>query len=183
MNKANAKTLGYVGSANHTRKSNEWYTPHKYIEAAIHAMDGIDLDPFSSAEANRIVAAPHYFTEEDDAFTKDWSEVNARSCWMNPPYSGQLVAAAVNKFIDEWQVEAFDCGIILVNNATETRWFQRALTEAHSVCFTNHRISFWNADGKAISGNTRGQAFIYFHGHGRPKFRNYFRKFGAVVKL
>ncbi|MFH0920581.1 MAG: hypothetical protein V1913_09485, partial [Fibrobacterota bacterium] len=49
-----------------------------------------------------------------------------------------------------------------------------------AICFTDHRISFWNADRKNVSGNTRGQAFFYF-GEALGKFKNVFKKHGFIL--
>lgn len=177
---ADPKRLGYVGSTPGARDSNAWFTPSKYIESARTALGGtIALDPFSSKDANKVVKAVKFYTEEDDAFIQPW---NADSIFMNPPYSGKLCSEAVAKFLDEFEAKSFKKGVFLVNNATETKWFQRALGIANAVCFTNHRISFWNSDGKAMSGNTRGQAFFYF-GTETSKFIEEFKQHGSAIKL
>lgn len=190
-NQAQPKKLGYVGRTPGTapRDSNAWFTPSKYVEAARTALGGtIDLDPFSSAAANKIVKATTFFSEHDDAFTKRWAAKRANpgskshTIFMNPPYSGALCSQAVNMFLDEYEKGSFTAGVFLVNNATETKWFQRAFTAASAVCFTNHRISFWNADGKAQSGNTRGQAFFYF-GKDPEVFIDAFKELGAAFLL
>lgn len=188
--RADAAKLGYVGSTpGSKRDSNSWFTPKQYLDAARLALGGdINLDPFSSATANKVVRADQYFTEENDAFTQDWAtdargnQPSIRTVFMNPPYSGKLCSEAVTKFIDEYQAGSFTHGIFLVNNSTETKWFQRALSSANAVCFTNHRISFWNADGKAQSGNTRGQAFFYF-GDNSELFLESFSDIGACFGL
>lgn len=185
-NKATTKKLGYVGSVpGATRDSNAWFTPEKYIDSARKALGGtINLDPFSSLEANKIVKAEKYFIETDNAFAQKWSgrKGASRKVWMNPPYSGKLCSLAVSKFIEEYNIGSFTEGIFVVNNATETKWFQEALKKASAICFTGHRISFWNADGKAMSGNTRGQAFFYF-GSKPDKFLIEFAKYGVVIPL
>jgi len=192
-NAAAASKLGYVGrTPGVTRDSNAWFTPSDYIESARTALGGrIDLDPFSSTAANKVVKAVQFYTEADDAFHQEWntdSQGNqkpagqTRTVFMNPPYSGKLCSEAVNMFIDEWEKQAFTAGIFLVNNATETKWFQRAFGAASAVCFTNHRISFWNADGKKQSGNTRGQAFFYF-GDDTDAFVAAFGTHGSVITL
>lgn len=192
-NSANANKLGYVGSTpGSTRDSNAWFTPSDYIEASRVALGGkIDLDPFSSKEANKVVKAIQFYTEEDNAFSKDWSidqfnnpreKETERTVFMNPPYSGKLCSEAVARFLSEWEKGSFTQGVFLVNNATETKWFQRALQLATAVCFTNHRISFWNADGKKMSGNTRGQAFFYF-GKDVKNFEKAFKAYGSIMKI
>jgi phage N-6-adenine-methyltransferase len=179
--KADAGRLGYVGAKPAGRKSNDWFTPVGYLDSARVVLQGIDLDPFSSEEANGAVKAHRFYTEEDDAFRQDWT---ARTIWMNPPYSGKLVAEATGRFMDEFGRGSFRGGIVLVNNATETRWFQRALREAAAVCFTDHRISFWSTDGKNNPGaNTRGQAFILFGVDYLEAFEAEFSKYGKVVLL
>lgn len=179
-NSADAKKLGYVGSTPGNRDSNAWFTPSKYIESVRGGLGGvIDLDPFSSVAANNVVKANKFYTETDDAFTKPWK---ANTLFMNPPYSGKLCSEAVAKFLDEFERGTFKEGVFLVNNSTETKWFQRALGLANAVCFTNHRISFWNADGKAMSGNTRGQAFFYF-GKNAKRFVKEFSSHGNTITL
>ena len=184
MSKANISKLGYVGSKpgsrNQERDSDSWFTPDTYLDSVRAALGSVDLDPFSSPEANARVRAKRFFTEEDNAFSQDWSAVQAETAFMNPPYSAKLVRDAVFRFIYEYVSGSFQQGIVLVNNATETKWFQHMLRECSAVCFTDHRISFWNADGKAVSGNTRGQAFLYF-GNNPGAFAREFGKHGAVL--
>ncbi len=178
---ANVLRLGYVGrqpGAASRRDSDSWFTPSQYIEAARVVLGKIALDPFSSEAANEVVKARAYFTEADNAFTQTW---NTGTVFMNPPY-GKLCRTAVEKFVNEFKSGHFKSGIVLVNNATETRFFQLLIETAAAVCLTNHRISFYNADGKRISGNTRGQAFFYVAK--RPNidlFRQAFESFGKVL--
>jgi ParB family chromosome partitioning protein len=180
---ADADTLGYVGSKPGVRDSDAWFTPARYVEAARTALGGdIDLDPFTCAHAQAVVQALRIFTEADDAFEQEWAPSVPVRVWMNPPYTGKLIARAVNRLIDEWESGRVSASVVLVNNATETRWFQRALGSASAVCFTDHRIAFWNEDGKARSGNTRGQAFLYF-GDDPDAFVSSFAGFGRVLLL
>jgi len=181
---ANKRRLGYVGAMPGApkRDSDSWYTPEAYLDAARVALGGvIDLDPFSSTSANKRVKANRIFTVKDDGLAQAW---DATTVFMNPPYSGKLCALGVNKFLDEYKRDSFQDGVFLVNNATETRWFQRALSETNAVCFTNHRISFLNEDGKRRSGNTRGQTFFYVGRRaGIQRFISEFSKFGVVVLI
>ena len=66
----------------HQSKSNEWYTPAPYIEAARRVMGEIDLDPASSTFANHIVRAKMYYAIEDNGLEQNWKG----RVWLNPPY-------------------------------------------------------------------------------------------------
>lgn len=181
MSTADPRRLGYAAGRGRGRDSDSWYTPARYVEAVRTALghEGIALDPFSSREANAVVGADLYYTEEDDAFRQDW---RAPTVFMNPPYSGRLVLDAVRTFLDRYDSGAFARGIILMNATTDTRAGQLVLRRALAVCFTDHRIAFWNADGKAISGNTKGQMFAYFGPSGTDQqFREEFAEIGAVM--
>ena len=184
MSAADAGMLGYVGKVPGSRDSDAWFTPVEYVEAARKALGSIDFDPFSSDVANEVVSALAFLTQDDDAFATPWCEHVKRSgsVWMNPPYSRGLAPLAVGLFLDEFAAGTFGRGVVLVNNATETRWFQRALGLASAVCLTDHRIAFWNADGKAVSGNTRGQAFLYFGGDSR-RFVRAFDRYGTALLI
>ncbi len=181
--KADVKKLGYVGSKPGVKRdSDSWFTPDRYMDAVREALGGtIDLDPFSSVVANKRIGAKRTFTAQRSAFDWEWKKAGQRTAWMNPPYSGKLCSEAVIKFVSEYK-RSFKEGIVLTNNATETQWFQLMFREATAVCFTNHRISFWNADNKAQSGNTRGQAFFYF-GTNPYQFMDSFAGIGACISL
>ena len=180
---ANVQRLGYIGRTptEKPRDADSWFTPPEYLEAAREVMGGIDLDPFTSEKANEIVGARHIFTIEKSAFENDWNIDQNVRVFMNPPYSGRLCGRAVNRFVEQYEARNFAEGIVLVNNATDTRWFYALVQLCDAICFTDHRISFWNADRKNVSGNTRGQAFFYF-GKKLAKFKKIFEKHGFVLK-
>jgi len=177
-----AKRLGYIGKVpgTQTRASDDWYTPPEYLDAVRAVLNQIDLDPFSSNTANQVVKAQKIFSLEHSAFEHEWSVTPHTRVFMNPPYSAQLIGRATQRFLQQWQQKKITEGIVLVNNATDTRWFQSLAQEAAMLCFTNHRISFWNSDGKKISGNTRGQVFLYFGEHPEV-FRQVFSTFGIIL--
>lgn len=177
LNKADANRLGYVGKCS-GRDSDSWFTPAIYVEAVRMVLGRIDLDPFSSDAANLTVGAATHYTEQDDAFKRSWL---AHTVFMNPPF-GRPFRRAVEKFVEEYRRGSFQAGIVLVNNCTETRAFQLLLNVSRAVCFTDHRISFANVDGKSVSGNTRGQAFLYVSRKpGAASFRQVFGQFGKVL--
>jgi phage N-6-adenine-methyltransferase len=183
--KANKNKLAYIGAkpglaSSGKRDSDSWFTPPEYIDSVRTVLGNIDLDPFSSQRANEIVAATKIFTIDNSAFENDWNIVDNAKVFMNPPYSAGLCGRSVNRFVDQYEAKHFMEGIVLANNATDTRWFSALVNHCTAICFTNHRISFWNADRKNVSGNTRGQAFFYF-GKRKSKFKKIFEKHGFVV--
>lgn len=154
-------------------RSNEWYTPAKYIEAARTVMTEIDMDPASSVKANQVVKAQRFFTIDDDGLAKDW----AGRVWLNPPYGG-LSGPFTAKLIEEYEAGAVLEAILLVNaNSTDTAWF--APLWDHVLCFTDHRIDFQSPTG-AKNNSTHGSVFVYL-GRDCPRFFEHFGQFGAVV--
>ena len=183
--KADTNKLAYIGAKPGSeslkkRDSDSWFTPPEYIDSVRAVLGTIDLDPFSSESANETVLAEKFFTVDKSAFEHDWKVGENVRVFMNPPYSAGLCGRAVNRFVDQYESKRFVEGIVLANNATDTRWFSALVNRCSAICFTNHRISFWNSDKKNISGNTRGQAFFYF-GRKRAKFKKTFEKHGFVM--
>jgi hypothetical protein len=184
MSSADANGLAYVGSQpGEKRDSDSWFTPVQYIEAARSALGGIDYDPYSNDAAQAVVQAAVYHTIDNPNPERGVSWPKVRTCWMNPPYSGDNALKAAAKFVEAFAYDRFERGIVLVNNATETRMFRALAKESAAICFTDHRIAFYNADGKTVSANTRGQAFLYFTHDGRwEAFSERFREFGTVMR-
>jgi len=181
--KANVNNLAYIGSKpgrnDSVRDSDAWFTPKKYTEMVREVLGIIDLDPFSSAAGNTYVQANRYINAEQDAFKICWFESRG-SVFMNPPYGRGLINRAITLFINHLQDFKITEAIILVNNATETQWFQAALKESTAICLPNSRIAFENNDGKNVSGNTRGQVFLYF-GDNKSRFREVFNNIGVCL--
>lgn len=141
----------------------EWYTPPSILTAARDVLGTIDLDPASSEIANLTVQATRYV-------------------WLNPPYTQPACAQFCHK-----AVELFDAGeirqaIILINNSTETAYFQALLALASAVCFPSRRIKFLDPEGRPSNRSLQGQVMIYL-GPEASRFRSSFGRFGAVLTV
>lgn len=154
-------------------ESPEWYTPAPYVEAARTLMGAIDIDPASNEIANKVVRATTYYTSKTNGLNKRWPG----RIWLNPPY-GNDGPRFIARLIEQYQAGITTEAILLVNANTEAGWFQ-PLYHYH-VCFTNHRIRFYNERGSSHQ-PTQGNAFVYFGKQGR-RFIELFSPFGAVMR-
>ena len=136
--------------------NNEWYTPKEFIEAARESMGGIDLDPASSDIANKTVKADNYFTKETNGLDHYWFG----RIWMNPPYAQPLIGQFADKLKQEVESGGVTSFCVLVNNATETKWFKAIASVADYVCFTSGRVKFLNPQGEASGAPLQGQAAL-----------------------
>jgi phage N-6-adenine-methyltransferase len=153
--------------------NNEWYTPPEYIAAARACMGGIDLDPASSDIANRTVRASRYYTKEVNGLTKSWSG----RVWMNPPYSRDCIKSFCEKLVAS--LDDIETACVLVNNATETAWFQMMAKATAAICFPSGRVKFINEFGVRSKSPLQGQAILYF-GSDAARFVESFSRFGWI---
>jgi hypothetical protein len=161
----------------HNSGNNEWYTPKEFVDAARLAMGSIDTDPATSELANQTVGASQIFTAADDGRAQQWSG----NVWMNPPYSKGLIGDFAEAVTLKYTNGEIEQATILVNNATETRWFQRMLKKASAVCLPASRIKFIDPNGKP-SAPLQGQAIIYMgRGDSLDRFIAEFGKIGFVM--
>jgi hypothetical protein len=156
--------------------NNEWYTPPEYIEAARLAMGDIDLDPASSEFANTIVHASKYYDVNSNGLLYHW----VGRVWMNPPYSGDLIGKFTEKLCEHFENGDIEQACILVNNATETGWYQRMFTSCSEVCFLKGRIRYLNSSGIPEHTPLQGQTILYF-GNRRFEFINQFKQLGKIL--
>lgn len=154
---------------------NEWYTPKEHIERARQAMDGIDLDPATSQEAQKVVKAKKFFTVEDDGLKKNW----AGRVWLNPPYAQPFIQQFVEKLVSEYGEGRTTEAVLLTHNYTDTAWFHIAAGACSAICFTRGRVKFYNANGE-VAAPTQGQAFFYF-GANVDAFRAAFADVGFIA--
>ncbi len=169
-------------------KSNEWYTPARYIEAAREVMGGIDLDPSSCKEANMIVRAEKFYTKEDNGLLLPWHG----NVWLNPPYSlegvpsgkeaGRQIRSVVRQWIDrlinEYRAGNISEAILLTKADPKQLWFQ--LLWEFPICFASDRVYFHRPHAEPER-HFFGTAFIYL-GSNEQKFIDTFSKFGTIAK-
>ena len=160
----------------HNSGDNEWYTPKPYIESARAVMGEIQLDPASSPEANRVVNAETIFTAEQDGLSQTW----AGKLWLNPPYSQPDCGKFCEKLALSVYAGSVTEALVLVNNATETRWFARLCSVAQGMCFPTGRIKFWHPRKEAAP--LQGQAILYF-GKSWSRFVAEFKQYGIVARI
>lgn len=173
-----SQTLKMASGAHVSNNSgnNEWYTPEHIIYCAREVMGSIDLDPATSLIANQTVKASKIFTEDDSGLDKEW----LGNVWMNPPYAQPLINEFSEKLCSEVLKSNITKAIVLVNNATETKWFQSMLDISSAVCFPLGRIKFVDPDGNPSGAPLQGQAILYF-GENVHVFSEWFSDLGKVV--
>lgn len=166
-------------------KSNEWYTPARYVEAAREVMGGIDLDPASCEMANRTVKAKRYYTIEDNGLNKEWK---AKNVWLNPPYGSTEGDSNIKLFtcrlLDEYKLGNIEQAILLSTAKVCTSWFPPLWN--YPICFVDHNILFnvprhLQKKKYPHMSHIHGTIFVYF-GPNESKFIDIFNQFGTIAK-
>lgn len=155
---------------------NEWYTPGEYVMAGRNVMGGIDCDPASSEVANKTVGADVFYSVEDDGLKNKWGS----RVWMNPPYSQPQIAQFSRALVEKVSSGEVEQACVLVNNATETEWFQNILSCCSAVCFLRGRVRFLDTSGNPSGAPLQGQAVVYI-GANVAEFSNEFGGRGCIL--
>jgi ParB family chromosome partitioning protein len=167
------------------QKSNEWYTPARYIEAARTVMGGIDLDPASCELANQTIKATRYYSKEDNGLQHTWHG----RIWLNPPFgrvhpelkgstkSYQLYF--MHTLLEKHQSGEIEQAIALVFGTSACMpWFQPFWQ--FPICIAKSRIEFDKPDGSKDHFGY-GNMFVYL-GPYELLFIDVFGQFGTIAK-
>lgn len=166
------------------QKSNEWYTPARYVDAAREVMGGIDLDPASCYIANELVKATNYYTEEMDGLKQRFYG----KVWCNPPYgkinNKSTIDLWIRKIIREYRLGNVEQAVLLTTCDSDNSWFQ--LFWDFLICFTDHNVHFFKPINGKIRKDSRstqmfGTVFVYI-GTNEQKFIEIFSQFGRIAK-
>jgi ParB family chromosome partitioning protein len=179
-------------AARHSMDSPEWYTPSPIVEAARAVMGGIDLDPASHEEANRIVKATWFLTAEDDGLSRGWYG----NVFVNAP--GGLVRPFWMALMCAWRDRDIQQAVWIGYSLEQLQTLQNCpLTPLHfTTCIPSRRIAFveneakkaeriarLEAQGKVASERSSPShaAYITYVGQKRDVFRAVFGAMGQVI--
>jgi len=158
--------------------NNEWNTPKKFTDSAKIVMGKITLDPASNKSAQCFVKAKKFYSKKNNALEKKWKG----KIWMNPPYSNGTIGKFIDKFIQEYENGNIKEAVVLVNNGTETRWFQKLIALVDNFVFVKGRISFFKPNGET-GPPLQGQIIMYIGGKNKTKFKKEFSKYGIICDV
>jgi ParB family chromosome partitioning protein len=130
----------------------------------------------SLPDANRNVRADKFYTQDVDGLAMPWGE----RVWLNPPYARALVAGFTSTLLVKLKAGEVGQACVLVNNATETRWFQSLLSACSGACFLAGRVKFIDKHGRCPGAPLQGQTVLYF-GSRVAAFRREFAGLGTVM--
>lgn len=153
----------------------EFYTPPKIIEAARLTMGSIDLDPASSAVANKTVKAAIFFSKEDgeETFRGHWFS----NVWMNHPFGRGVNERWINKLVGEYEAGRVTQACCICFASTSEGWFRPLLKRPQ--CFLVPRTNYLLPDGTVYRGVTKGSVVTYF-GPNVDRFAEAFKHLGEV---
>src|SRR5690606_5274176 len=112
----------------------DWTTPQAFFDY----WNRIYRFTLDAAASHDNAKCDRYFTEADDALTKDWDGV----VWLNPPY-GPGIGKWVRKAYQESQKVA--TVVMLIPARTETRWWHDYVMKADHIALVRRRMRFGGA--------------------------------------
>lgn len=151
----------------------EYYTPIEIVWMAKRVMGLIDLDPFSSEEANKKIGAAEYYGINDDGLSKMW----IGRVWMNHPFSRKMNKACIEKLVDEYRNGLVSQACCITFASTSEAWFRPLLS--FPQCFIHGRTNYYLPDGTKKKGVTKGSVVTYL-GDNVDKFKEVFSEIGTV---
>lgn len=171
---------GYIATMNNSQLINqtsglyEYYTPLAIIEAARKVLGTIELDPASSANANKTVRAIEFFDEAKDGLQQTWFG----NVWMNHPFSRENNPKWINKLLGSYKAGTVESACCITYACTSEKWFQPLM--GYPQCYLSPRTNYLLPDGTVKRGVTKGSVVTYF-GDSMQQFCNAFEDLGNIM--
>jgi len=145
-------------------EKNSWGTDPDVFEA-LNKEFNFGLDAAASKDNAKCYLS---LTKEDDALSKDWSQLTNRTVWINPPYGRGFIGKFMAKCIE--QKGKGVTSVMLVPATLDARWLPiNRISEIRVI--TGGRLSFYHpTTNKKISGNTKGSMLVIFRPSKMPCF-------------
>lgn len=189
----------------HSSAKENWGTPSWIAEASRTVLGTIDLDPASSADANKIIKARHYFTKSDNGLARIWRTEEDKGwkplgqgasttlgIFLNPP-GGKTddgkskVKLWWLKMLSQSEGPYFGHGLFLSFSIEAAQVTQIGCSKSlldFPTCFFTRRVDYIDpVTLKPVKGNTHSSCITYVPGwkDETQQFVEKFREFGKVV--
>jgi len=168
-------------AALHSSAHSDWCTPLPIVTAARIAMDGIDLDPASDADANRLVGAKKFYALSEDGLTQPWFG----RVFVNPP--GGQVRPFWCRLIEHWMQRETMGGMeqaIWIGYSLEQLQQLQGIAPCSPLdfplCVPKKRIKFYRTDGGKADAPTHAN-YICYLGPWISRFINAFSHLGDIA--
>lgn len=138
--------------------NNNWMTPPEIYEPILNFIGRGRFDLDACCSESNIPAINHAIDGSVDGLRINW----AGEVWCNPPYGRGLI----NQWVKKCSEEKIASTWAIVNNCTETTWFQRyCFGAADFIVFLSGRVAFLDPVSKQpVSDNLRGQCIVHWCG-------------------
>ncbi len=161
---------------NATSGKYEYYSPSNIIEAARLTMGSIDLDPASSEQANKIVKAGRFYTEQDNGLAQPW---HAKTVWMNHPFGRVQNRIWIKQLVMSYENRNVSQACCITYACTSEKWFQPLFD--YPMCFLSPRTNYYLPDGSILKGVTKGSVVTYL-GPYWNRFKDNFKSLGRLME-
>ncbi|MDE3056466.1 MAG: N-6 DNA methylase [Bacteroidota bacterium] len=165
--------------------SQNWGTPHKYVQAVKKVFGGvIHLDPCSN-EYSIVNAKTEYMLPKHDGLKESW---HFPKIYVNPPYGidkkrGTTIKNWLAKCAHAYEEYGSEVLALVPIAANTTHWKKYVFTKARGICFLyDTRLRFLDNGKDGGKGAPMACAMIYWGDHYK-KFYDVFIEHGAVVDI
>lgn len=169
----------------HSSASESWGGPDYILESVRLVLGGIDFDPASSAEFNKVVQATRFMTREDDALLNEWPIDKNSSIYLNPP-GGKIknrskTALFWQRLMEQQEFKhAIFMGFSL--ECLQTTQASSCPALAFPICVPRKRLAFTAEDGTPGKAPSHSNVIVYIPGEvdETQKFITEFSRYGYV---